>query len=315
MPGEVLIRQLEYLAALARERHFARAAAACHASQPALSAAIRKLETELGVTIVLRGHRFEGFTPEGERVVGWAHRIVAERDELRADLARMRDGLAATLRIGAIPTAVPASPLLTEPFCDRHPQARVRIEVLSSREIRRRLAEFELDVGLTYLNADSDTGLRGIELYREQYLLLTPDDGPMAGRDEVGWAEAAELPQCALGRQMQNRRILDGIAAAAGAELRPSVETDTVAALYAHLATRRWSSIIAHAWLHAFGAPPGMRAVPLTPRSREPAVGLIWPDRRPESIVVNALLDAVGDLDVAALLADATRPEPDGRPV
>lgn len=147
MPGEVLIRQLEYLAALARERHFARAAAACHASQPALSAAIRKLETELGVTIVLRGHRFEGFTPEGERVVGWAHRIVAERDALRADLARMHGGLTATLRIGAIPTAVPASSLLTEQFCARHPQAKARVEVASSRDIVRRLAEFDVDVG------------------------------------------------------------------------------------------------------------------------------------------------------------------------
>lgn len=257
--------------------------------------------------IVLRGHRFEGFTPEGERVVGWAHRIVAERDAPRADLARMRDGLAATLRIGAIPTAVPASPLLTEPFCARHPQARVRIEVSSSREIRRRLAEFDLDVGLTYLSSDSSSGLCGIKLYQERYLLLTPEDGPMAGRAEVDGSEAAELPQCALTRQMHNRRILDGIAAEVGAELRPSVDTDTVAALYAHLATRRWSSIIAHAWLHAFGVPPGMRAIPLTPRSREPAVGVVWPDRRPESIVVTALLEVIGDLDVAAALADPTR--------
>src|SRR5262245_56472694 len=121
MPGDILIRQLEYLVGLARERHFGRAAAACHASQPALSAAIRKLESELGVTIVRRGRRFEGFTPEGERVVGWAHRILSERDALRADLDRMRGGLTATLRIGAIPTAVPAIPMLTEAFCARHP--------------------------------------------------------------------------------------------------------------------------------------------------------------------------------------------------
>ncbi|MGH3975825.1 MAG: LysR family transcriptional regulator [Pseudonocardiaceae bacterium] len=134
-----MMRQLEYLVALARERHFARAAAACHVSQPALSAGVRKLETELGVTVVLRGQRFQGFTVEGERVVGWAYRILAERDALRDDLSRMRQGLSATLRVGAIPTAVPASSLLTAPFCSRNPRARVRIEVLSSREILRRL--------------------------------------------------------------------------------------------------------------------------------------------------------------------------------
>jgi DNA-binding transcriptional LysR family regulator len=311
MPGEVLIRQLEYLVALARERHFARAAAACHASQPALSAAIRKLETELGVPIVLRGHRFEGFTAEGERVVGWAHRIVAERDALRDDLARMRDGLSATLRIGAIPTAVPASPLLTGPFCDRHPLARVRIEVLSSRDIRRRLTEFELDVGLTYLESDTTAGLCNARLYEERYLLLTPDDGPLAGRASVGWGEAVSVPQCALTRQMQNRRILDGMVAAAGAELRPGIETDTVAALYAHVATRRWSSIIANAWLHAFGIPAGTQVIPLEPQPQRPSVGVVWPDRRPRSIVVTALLDAIRGIDVAARLDDL-RPGGDG---
>ena len=140
--GDVLIRQLEYLVALGRERHFGRAAAACHVSQPTLSAAIRKLESELDAVIVLRGRRFEGFTDEGGRVLGWAHRILAERDALHADLDRMRDGITATARIGAIPTAIPATPLITDLFGRRNPLARVRIEALPSREISRRLTEF-----------------------------------------------------------------------------------------------------------------------------------------------------------------------------
>jgi len=113
MHGEVVIQQLEYLVALARERHFGRAALACHVSQPTLSVAIRKLEHELDVVIVLRGQRFEGFTTEGQRVVTWAHRILAERNELLADVERMRGGLTVTARIGAVPTSVPTSPLVT----------------------------------------------------------------------------------------------------------------------------------------------------------------------------------------------------------
>ncbi|MDT5189127.1 MAG: hypothetical protein QOI28_1378, partial [Mycobacterium sp.] len=101
MHGEVAIQQLEYLVALSRERHFGRAASACHVSQPTLSVAIRRLEHELDVVIVLRGQRFEGFTPEGQRVVTWAHRILAERNELLADVERMRGGLTVTARIGA----------------------------------------------------------------------------------------------------------------------------------------------------------------------------------------------------------------------
>ncbi|MGH3870991.1 MAG: LysR family transcriptional regulator [Pseudonocardiaceae bacterium] len=302
MPAEVMIRQLEYLVALARERHFARAAAACHVSQPALSAGVRKLETELGVMIVLRGQRFAGFTAEGEHVVGWAHRILAERDALLDDLNRMRQGLSATLRVGAIPTAVPASSLLTAPFCARNPLARVRIEVLPSREILRRLAEFDLDVGLTYIDAEALHGVRATALYRESYLLLTPSDGELAGRACVGWAEAAATPLCMLSPVMQNRRILDGIIAAAGATLNPVVETDTVAALYAHVATRKWSSIIAHAWLHAFGVPDGMQIIPLHPPARSPQIGLVRADRDPEPMVAGALLEAVRDVDLPTIL-------------
>lgn len=296
------MRQLEYLVALARQRHFARAAAACHVSQPALSAGVRKLETELGVMIVLRGQRFQGFTMEGERVVGWAHRILAERDALRDDLGRMRQGLSATLRVGAIPTAVPASSLLTAPFCADNSLAKVRIEVLSSREILRRLADFELDVGLTYVDTAPLHGVRATVLYRERYLLLTPSDGELAKQGEVGWAQAAATPLCALSPVMQNRRILDEIVAAAGATLSPMVETDTVAALYAHVATRRWSSIIAHAWLHAFGVPDGMQVMSLPPPPRPPQIGLLRADRDPESIVARALLDAIRDVDVPAIL-------------
>lgn len=302
MPGDVLIRQLEYLVALAREQHFGRAAAACHASQPALSAAVRKLEIELGVTIVRRGHRFGGFTEEGRRVVGWAHRILGERDALKADLERMRQGLTATVRLGAIPTAVPASPLLTEALFGRHPMARMRVEVMPSREIVRRLGEFELDAGLTYLDGSGQSGAHGVPLYRERYLLLTSDDELLAGRTEIGWAEAAMMPLCALTTAMQNRRILDAAMAAQGARLAPVVEADTVAAIYAHVATRRWSSIIAHTWLHAFGVPNGMRVLPLAPRGPEPVVGLVTGDHQPMSIVSQALLDAVRGADVSRTL-------------
>ncbi|HWN36388.1 MAG TPA: LysR family transcriptional regulator [Pseudonocardia sp.] len=302
MASDILIRQLEYLVALAREQHFGRAAAACHASQPALSTAVRKLETSLGVTIVQRGPRFSGFTPEGLRVVGWANRILAERDALHDDLDRMRHGLGATVRIGAIPTAVPATSLLSAPFCDRHPLARVRIEVLSSREIVRRLGEFDLDVGLTYLDGSAPSVRTALELYREQYLLLTTADSELAQRDTVGWAAAAELPLCTLSTSMQNRRILDAAMAAAGARLTPVVEADNVAALYAHVATHRWSSIIAHTWLHAFGVPPGMRAIPLADPGPRPAVGIVVADHHPGSIVAGALIDAVREIDVSAVL-------------
>lgn len=295
----VLLRQLEYLVALARERHFARAAAACHVSQPSLSAAIRKLERELDVPLVRRGQRFAGLTPEGERVLLWAHRILADADALRQDLSKMRDGLSGTLRMGAIPTALTAASLLTTPFCERYPHVRVLLTSLSSREIARRLAEFEIDMAMTYLDDDEDLGeVRVSPLYEERYLLLTPSDGELADRQVARWAEVAALPLCLLAPEMRNRRILDANFRQAGAVAVPAIETDTVSALFAHVATHRWSSVIAHAWLHMFGVPEGMRVVRLERPAREPRVGLVLAGTGPESVMARAVLDIARDLDL-----------------
>jgi DNA-binding transcriptional LysR family regulator len=302
--GDVAIRQLEYLVALAREEHFGRAAASCHASQPALSAAVRKLESQLGVTIVRRGRRFSGFTPEGTRVIGWAHRILAERDALWLDLDRMRIGVTATVRVGAIPTAVSVTPLLSEAVVDRHPLAQIRIEVLASTEIGRRLAEFELDAGLTYLPDPPAEGPLVLPLYRERYRLLTPLDGPLAGRDTVDLAELDGLPLCALTTRMQNRRILDEAFRRAGVRPVVAIEADTVDALYAHLATGHWSGIVAHTWLLSRPVPDGMTALSLTRPIPTPFVGLIAGEHGAKSLATSVLFDAVRSADVAAALAE-----------
>src|ERR1700722_17713748 len=117
----MLFRQLEYFVALAREQHFARAADACYVSQPALSEAIRKLERELGVPLVNRGRAFEGLTPEGERLLLWARRILADHDSLKQEVAAMQSGLNGRLRLAVIPAASATAALLIEPFCSAHP--------------------------------------------------------------------------------------------------------------------------------------------------------------------------------------------------
>ncbi|OEV11281.1 LysR family transcriptional regulator [Streptomyces nanshensis] len=296
----MLLRQLEYLVALARERHFARAAAACFVSQPSLSAGIRKLESDLDVPLVQHGARFEGLTPEGERVLHRARRILHERDALHHELAEMRGQLTGTLRLGAIPTAMTVASLITTPFCERHQQVTVELESLSSRDIMRRLAEFEIDAALTYLDDEDLRGVRKFPLYEERYLLLTPVDGPCAAQTEIGWAEAAKLPLVLLPRRMRNRRILDDLFAADGATAFPAVETDTLDALYAHLASGRWSSVISHAWLHMFGIPRGMRVVRLARDEAEPspAVGLVVTPHARESVMVRSLLNVAGGAGV-----------------
>ncbi|MCP6756238.1 LysR family transcriptional regulator, partial [Klebsiella pneumoniae] len=86
----MFFRQLEYLVTLAREQHFARAAEACNVSQPALSAAIRRLEEELGVSIVERGQKFVGLTEDGARILGWARQTLAAWDGLKQEASISR---------------------------------------------------------------------------------------------------------------------------------------------------------------------------------------------------------------------------------
>ncbi|MBL1116484.1 LysR family transcriptional regulator [Streptomyces sp. 110] len=294
----MLLRQLEYLVALARERHFARAAASCYVSQPSLSAAIRRLEHELDVPIVRRGRRFEGLTPEGELVLAWAHRILAERDALLQELSALRGGLTGTLRLGVIPTALPAASLLTTPFCERHPRARVSVESLSSADITHGLTEFELDAAMTYLDDDTLRGVRRQTLYEERYVLLTPLDGPLAGARKARWSQAASLPLCLLVPRMRNRRIMNEYFAADGATATPAIESDSVAGLYAHLRGGRWSSVISHAWLRMFGVPAGMRVVPLDGPVRGPRVGLVTGQDDPPSVLAEALLTVAREAGV-----------------
>ncbi len=308
MSGDVQLRQLEYVVALARERHFARAAKSCFVSQPALSAGIRKLEAELDVTIVQRGQRFEGFTPEGQLVVNWAHRILAERDGLRGDLEQMLGGLTSTLRIGTIPTAVAITTLVTERFTASYPMARARVEEMSSREVSRRLADFQIDVGVSYLDTEGAQPHRTVELYRERYFLVLPAGSALAAADVVGWQDAARQDLCLLSQAMRNRRIIDELFAAAGAVPMPVIETDTMGTLIAHVASRRLSTVVSQAWLYAFGVPDGMCVRPLAQNGPGQPIGLVLLDSDPAPYLAEACATAVDGLDVETTLNQAIAP-------
>ncbi|MFG2222633.1 LysR family transcriptional regulator [Streptomyces sp. NPDC048644] len=299
----MLFRQLEYLVALSRERHFARAAQACYVSQPALSEAIRKLEDELDVPLVRRGRKYEGLTPEGERIVVWAQRILADRDALKDEVGALRTGLSGRIRIGSVPTASGAVSQLTGPFCAAHPLVTVEVIAdLQSQDILRQLQNFEIDAGITYLHKGLPEGFQAVPLYQERYvLLITAADG-LAHRTTATWADAARLPLCLLSEVMQGRRVLDELFAEAGLSPSPRVETDSVAALFAHVRTGRWASIVPHAWLHVFGVPHGMRAVPMVEPARTVPVGLVTTAREPGSVMARALTETARHTDVAAAL-------------
>jgi DNA-binding transcriptional LysR family regulator len=296
----VIIKHLEYLSALAREKHFSRAAAACNVTQPTLSAGIKQLEEAVGALVVERGHQYRGLTPEGERVLAWAHRILEDYDSLHQELSAMRGGMIGTIRIGVIPTALPIISLITTPFAKLYPEVTIRILSRTSAEIQRGLDEFELDVGLTYLDNEPLTRVRRLPLYRERYLLFTPRSTEMEMRSAVTWREAAAFPLCLLTQDMQNRRILDAHFREAGDLPRLHIETNSTIALYSHLRSGQWSSILPHTIMYLFTEMPGIVAIPLAEPDASHSVGLIAAEREPLTPLASAILDTASRLELSA---------------
>ena len=275
----MLFRQLEYFVAVARERHFARAAEACYVSQPALSASIAKLERELGVTLVNRGHAFEGLTPEGERLVVWARRILAEKDAFKAEVAAFQSGISGTLRLGAEPTASTTLALPVAAFCAAHPLAKVHVESrLSANELCRLVREFELDVAIANFHPEDHAALQIFPLYQERYVVVASDDRLLPRNQRMTWAEAAQLPLALLAPHMRIRQVIDKAFAESGAALTPQIETDSVASLFALAGGGQWATIVPHTWLRA------MPVIPTIGLAR-----LIEPDVRVQmSLAINA---------------------------
>src|SRR6516164_8011577 len=224
-----MIDKLELLLALAKERHFGRAAEACGVTQPTMSTSLKQLEEILGVMLVQRGSRFQAFTPEGERTLDWARRIVGDARAMRQEINSLKDKLSGEIRIAAIPTVLGMVASLTTPFRARHPDVRFRVVSCTSAEVLGLLENLEVDAGLTYIENEPIGQVR--------LCLLTPD--------------------------MQNRRIIDRALRSVGAEATPSLTSNSLLVLYTHVKTGRWASVMPAKLAETLGLADRVRSIPI----------------------------------------------------
>jgi DNA-binding transcriptional LysR family regulator len=285
-----LIDKLDFLIALARERHFGRAAETCGVTQPTLSAGVKHLEEQMGVLLVNRGSRFRGFTAEGEKVLEWARRIVGDTRAMRQEINALRHGLTGQLRIAAIPTALAMVASLTTPFRARHPNVRFTIMSRTSIEVLGQLENLEIDAGLTYLDNEPLGRVTAIPLYRERYRLITSSDAPLGDRDSVTWAEVARVPLCLLTPNMQNRRIIDDLLRHAGGAALPTLESNSMIVLFAHVRTGQWASVMPSKLAETLGLTDTIRAIPITEPEAVHTIGLVVPEREPMTPLSAALV-------------------------
>jgi DNA-binding transcriptional LysR family regulator len=291
-----MIDKLEFIIALARERHFGHAAEACGVSQPTLSAGIKQLEDSFGVLLVQRGSRFQGFTPEGERVLDWARRIIGDTRAMRQEIDALKHGLAGHIRIAAIPTALAMVAMITTPYRARHPDVSFTILSKNSIEVLGLLENLEVDAGLTYLDNEPLGRVQTVPLYSEQYRLLTASDSPLGNRDSVSWAEVGKVPLCLLTPDMQNRRIIEQLLRQAGADVAPTLESNSVVVLFAHVRTGKWASVMPAKLAEVLGLTEKVRAIPIVEPEVTHSIGLVVPHRNPLTPLIHALVREAKEL-------------------
>lgn len=282
-----MIDKLEMYLALAKTRHFGKAAEEIGVTQPTLSAAIKQLEEQLGVMLVYRGSRFKGLTPEGKRVQDWARQIVSDARSMKEEMRFARQGLSGNLRLAVIPTALTASSQLTAHFVQRHPNVRLSILSRSSTQILEMMDNLEIDAGISYLD-DEPLGRVVYEpLYSEKYVLVSSKPIP---EKSIRWDQLGELQLCLLTPDMLNRRIINLHLKNAGVQVHPEIEANTITVLISHVLSGGWATIlpVKAAEIYLSGMP--LHAVPITEPDASHRVGLIAPYQEPHTPVIAALL-------------------------
>ncbi|QWP78814.1 DNA-binding transcriptional regulator OxyR [Lysobacter sp. K5869] len=179
------LRDLKYLVALADHKHFGRAAAASFVSQPTLSTQIKKLEDELGVSLVERAPRRVMLTPVGRDIAERARKVIADVEQMSEIARRSQDPEAGTVRLGLFPTLGPyLLPHVVPNLRKRFPRLELLLVEEKTDQILARLRDGRLDAGLLALPIHDDQ-LHVEPLFDEPFILAVPQQHPMAARDTL----------------------------------------------------------------------------------------------------------------------------------
>ncbi|MFC6646897.1 LysR family transcriptional regulator [Granulicella cerasi] len=294
----MIIRNFEYLLALARERHFSRAAAACNVSQPTLSGGIKQLEEDMDVRIVERGRTFEGFTAEGERVLAWAQQMMDDCTRLKHELRSFRESaMQGPFRIGVLPATTSLGTQLSVPFAEQASQLELSIRTASSLELLNLVRSGDLDVAITYLDDTSSEGLATHLLYRERMLFFSAKSPITSNR--VAMKQIIEQPLCLL---------TAGLPASLSEQLAlaPKVlYTDSIAMLAAHLRTGAWSTVLPQSLANELMPSPKLQAAPLQSGAHaDAAVGFVTARVTPLPASLHAFMELAHTPQVVASLRE-----------
>ena len=183
------LQQLEYIIAVYRLRHFAKAAEHCGVTQPTLSAMVQKLETELGVKLFERSSQQVVPTQVGRLVVEQAWKVVQRAARIKQIVAEQQHAVAGEFRLGILPTIAPyLLPRFFPDFCRKYPEVEIKAVELKTDDIRRELAKGEIDAAIMVNLNDMDNP-EVYPLYQERFYVYVSRQDPLFNHKNIKTAD------------------------------------------------------------------------------------------------------------------------------
>jgi DNA-binding transcriptional LysR family regulator len=274
------LRQLAYFDAVVRHGGFTRAAEQLRVAQPAVSAQIRRLESELGVELLARTTRRVRLTRAGELVLARARRALAELDGAHADLAELAGVLRGRVRIGAIQAVGPFDlPAALAAFHARYPEVDLELRTARLRGLVAALDAGEIDLAIGPLPATLPARVAGRRLFTDELVLITAADHPLAGEAELPLSAVRDEPFACLPADSGLRDILDRACASAGFAARVRYESTGVHQLRELVGHGLGVALLARSIAESPGPP--VRAHSIMPVPIQRPVGLLRLRDRP----------------------------------
>jgi LysR family transcriptional activator of glutamate synthase operon len=282
------LRQLRYAEAVARHRHFTRAAEELHVAQSALSHQIKRLEAELGVELFERTSRSVAPTEAGEALVARARRVLADVAGAREEIDELRGLVRGRISIGALlPAGELDVPALLAAFRVEHPGIEVGLREGTAADMRRYLTDDDVDAAFSLLFGDPPSGLEYERLGREELVAAFPP-GTAPRRERVTAADLASLPLVMPRSGSAVKSALDGFFARSGEELRVALESGDPFLLRCLVAGGFGPGVLPRSLTTREGPPVEVRG--LRPALRLPVM-LLWRADRHQSPAARAFID------------------------
>jgi len=284
------IKQLRAFVAVATTRSLADASERLHISQPALSVAIRNLESTVGGALFNRESRQLSLTPEGERFAARAEQLLQSWDKSIEDIQRQFALERGNLTVAAIPAfALNRLPPLLAEFHRRHPQVDLALEDIVMEQVLAAVREGRAEIGITF-RPDDLAGLEFAPLERGSFHGVLPEQHPLSGRKSLRWADLARMPFIAMNRGSAVRRWTEQAFAECGTPARlfcEAYQLSTIGKLVqAGLGVSAMPSLCAPQMRDY-----GLCSIPLTAPVVAPQLGAVLRSRGALSAPARAFLD------------------------